>query len=523
MFLTLFSLIWNRNVSFGCLQDPPLFQGSPLRVPGFQCYVSNIFGCKKRVATYVNLSLARDLNYLCFSPTIDVLQLVLSRNDGRPVLGGSESFALINTYNRQVDGVNTVKAADLFTEDFDPSQVVGDLNVHTLYTDPTRNMSSAERQKGEQYFRVAGLRGFAIINKPGVYNRTPDNINDRPSVIDYTLANRQVADFVKTWKTNILHTGSDHTAIVTSITSTPYVMARPSPDWGKITWKVEGKPNAVIEEEVWKLMDPTINSEHATSFRWTRETEPENAVDDFDFNLSLLIYTIKKHAPMKRPCRWSKPWWTPKLTQLRKDFTCTARKAKMDPTLTQNAKEKKKAYQFSVKRVKAAQWRSFLENAKKNDVWTAYQFTKKRLGFMVPGGHAHVSASSLNESIMQHFFPPNPSLVALRPSVFVKLEEKDEVDATEVSQSLLKCSNNSAPGPDLVPYGVWKGIHTVNRHVIPKLINHLLSWSIHPPALKDSLGILLAKSAKGDSDALASYRVIALMQTFSKIAERIIN
>ena len=93
---------------------------------------------------------------------------------------------------------------------------------------------------------MAGLQGFAIINKPGVYTRTPDNINDRPSVIDYIVANRQLADFVKTWKTNIPHTCSDHTAIVTSITSAPYVTARPSPNWGNITWKVEGKPNAVI-------------------------------------------------------------------------------------------------------------------------------------------------------------------------------------------------------------------------------------------------------------------------------------
>jgi len=219
---------------------------------------------------------------------------------------------------------------------------------------------------------VTGLRGFAIINEPGVYTRTPDNINDRPSVIDYTLANRQLANFVKTWKTNIPHTGFDHTAIVTSITSTPYVAASPSPNWGKISWKVEGKPNAVIEEEVRKLMDPTINSEHTTSFNRTKETEPENAVDDFDFNLSLLIHTIKKHAPMKRPCRWLKPWWTPELTQLRQDFTCATRKAKMDPTLTQNAKEKKKAYQSNVKRAKVSHWRSFLENAKKNDVWTAH-------------------------------------------------------------------------------------------------------------------------------------------------------
>jgi len=523
VFLTLFLLIRNRNVSFVCLQDPPLFQGSPLRAPGFQCYVSNIFGFKKRVATYVNLSLVKDFNYLCFSPAVDILRLVLSRNDGRPVLGGFDSFSLINTYNRQVDGVNTVKATDLFTDNPHPFLVVGDLNVHTLYTDPTRNMSSAERRKGEQYFRVAGLRGFAIINEPGVYTRTPENTNDRPSVIDYTLANRQLADFVKTWKTNIPHTGSDHTAMITSITSAPYVTARPSPNWGKITWKVKGKSNVVIEEEIKKLMSSAVNDEHATSLKWTRESEPDNAVDNFEFNLSLLIHTIKKHAAMKRPCRWSKPWWTPELTKLRKDFTCAARRAKMDPSLTQDAKEKKKPYQSTVKRAKAAHWRTFLENAKKNDVWTAHQFTKKRLDDTVPGGHVHKSASSLNESIMQHFFPLNPSLVALQQPAFVKLEERDKVDASEVSQALQKCSNSSAPGPDQVPYGVWKGIHAVNHHVILKLINHLLSWSIHPPSLKDSLGILLPKPAKGDYFAFASYRVIALMQTFSKIAERIIN
>ena len=46
---------------------------------------------------------------------------------------------------------------------------------------------------------------------------------------------------------------------------------------------------------------------------------------------------------------------------------------------------------------------------------------------------------------------------------------------------------------------------------------------MHPPALNDTLGILLPKPAKEDYDAFSSYRVIALMQIFSKIAERIIN
>ena len=141
----------------------------------------------------------------------------------------------------------------------------------------------------------------------------------------------------------------------------------------------------------------------------------------------------------------------------------------------------------------------------------------------MPGGHAYTSASTLNESIMLHFFPLNPCPVALQWPVFLQFEEQDEVDVADVSQALQKCSNNSGPGPDQVPYRVWKDIHSVNCHVIWKLVNHLLSWSIHPLSLKDSLGMLLPKAGKGHYNAFVSYRGIALIQTFSKIAKRIIN
>ena len=76
MFLTLFSLIRNRNVSFMCLQDPTLFPGGQLRAPGFQCDFSNFLGFKQRVATYVNLPLAKDFNYLYFSSSVDGFRLV---------------------------------------------------------------------------------------------------------------------------------------------------------------------------------------------------------------------------------------------------------------------------------------------------------------------------------------------------------------------------------------------------------------------------------------------------------------
>ena len=105
---------------------------------------------------------------------------------------------------------------------------------------------------------------------------------------------------------------------------------------------------------------------------------------------------------------------------------------------------------------------------------------------------------------MQHFFPPNSNQGNTSLPEYVEREDTKLVDTMEVTMALRKCSNTSAPGPDQVPYGVWKGIHRTEPEVIPTLLNDLFRWSIHPPALKDDLGILLPKPDKEAYDAFSS-------------------
>ena len=38
-------------------------------------------------------------------------------------------------------------------------------------------------------------------------------------------------------------------------------------------------------------------NEHTASFKRTPEAEHENAINNFEFNLSLLIHSVKKYAP----------------------------------------------------------------------------------------------------------------------------------------------------------------------------------------------------------------------------------
>jgi len=104
-----------------------------------------------------------------------------------------------------------------------------------------------------------------------------------------------------------------------------------------------------------------------------------------------------------------------------------------------------------------------------------------------------------------------------------ELIDSDRVTAGEVSETLEKCSNKSAPGADQVRYRVWKNIHRIEGKIIPKLVEDMLEWAIHPPMLKESTGIILPKPGKNDSTDCPSFRVITLMQIFSKIVERIIN
>jgi len=106
----------------------------------------------------------------------------------------------------------------------------------------------------------------------------------------------------------------------------------------------------VIEDELKVLMGNEGEGRNSTVFKWTKEGDSENAIEDFEHNISLLIHTIKKHAPIKRPCKWSKSWWTPKLIQLRKDFTVKTRKAKEDPGGVGDARQAKKKYQNEIKK-----------------------------------------------------------------------------------------------------------------------------------------------------------------------------
>ena len=182
----------------------------------------------------------------------------------------------------------------------------------------------------------------------------------------------------------------------------------------------------------------------------------------------------------------------------------------------------RKAYRKAMLKQKKAYWNGFLASAKKNDVWTAHQFTKIRVPNRVPG-EDQSTPEAVEATIMSHFFPPgdNPA-GATPPKQHETGYRGDAIAVAEISEILAKCSKKSAAGPDRLPYRVWKGIHSVNQNIIPGLVEEMLTWGIHPPMLKEATGVILPKPNKDNYTDCASFRVIALMQRLSKIAERVV-
>ena len=66
-------------------------------------------------------------------------------------------------------------------------------------------------------------------------------------------------------------------------------------------------------------------------------------------------------------------------------------------------------------------------------------------------------------------------------------------------------------------------MHRVAPHLIHDLLSPLVTYGSHPLTLKRADGIVLNKPGKPSYDSPSSFRVIVLLQTFSKILERIMN
>jgi len=126
----------------------------------------------------------------------------------------------------------------------------------------------------------------------------------------------------------------------------------------------------------------------------------------------------------------------------------------------------------------------------------------------------------MNEVLLDHLFPPKEPFSLpprLRP-----YKKAPPLTKEEISTALSKWSPISARCPDRVPYSTWKQVNKINPPLLLQILSPLVSLGYHPASLKGSNAIVLDKPGNASYEFPASFRIIVLIRTFSKILERII-
>jgi len=307
----------------------------------------------------------------------------------------------------------------------------------------------------------------------------------------------------RSWDSSSLpSTGSDHAPIAITVRPPTPHNDKPRPRWQEADW-----PNLTERLQNWLIPPPP-------------ETPSPSQLDQW-FSSALLALTtvVETTAPRSRPSPRSKSWWTPLLTTLRKEFTKASRKAKkiQTPDSYSIARQSKLGYFKALKRAKASYWADFLAKTSPDNICTAKQLVALRKTPRFPSLPHASGPVAINNALLDHFFPPKyplPSRGRLKknPSATPLTQE-------DIKLALSKSSPSSAPGPDGIPYSVWKRVNLINPAILLKLLSPLVAFGYHSSSLKTANRVILDKPGKASYDSPASFRIIVLLKTISKILE----
>ena len=429
---------------------------------------------------------------------------------GVDIFGKSFShFPVLDLYNLWTKRTSPMTVSPLvaFPEPSYPTLVVRDFNIHHRLPNPLHSHSAEELATSFPSFSWSSEIGFGLLNQPGVYTRLPLSGSGRPSVLDLSFASPSLLPFCKMLNTPLPSTGSDHVPIQIILShpfSSPPCL---SPNRSLTDWHT-----LVQLHNDFAVPPPPPLPTRLSLEAW------------FDQHFSRRTTLLTSHTPTKRPSYPSKPWWSPLLSLLRKEFDSTTRKARSShlPADSTAANYSTNGYFKSIKAAKAAHWRSLQASATLRSIWTVKKRSLGKLAPRFPSLLDAITPIQINDALLNHFFPPQPARPL--PSILRPFADCTALTVEEISTALTKCSPSSAPGPDTIPYSVWKSlqVHRIAPDILISLLGPLLLFGHHPASMKMANGVVLDKAGKPSPHSPSSFRIIVLLQTVSKILEWIV-
>jgi len=301
-------------------------------------------------------------------------------------------------------------------------------------------------------------------------------------------------------------TGYHHLPIPITIAYLIRAVPPPAPNWVRTDWPT-------LEP---LLKETIVPAPPDLATRYSMENR-------LDSHLNTLIALLKVHIRLRRLSIRAKPFWSPLLTILQKEFQSSAQKARdsNDPQDRAVAKLSKQGYLKSIKAAKAPQWKSFLGEATPRTIWTGKKFAVGRGRPRFPNLPDSPSPEPVNNALLTHFFQQKP--LPIVPSILRPHKGCDHLFPREISAGLRKCCSCSRPGPDTIPYSVWKRVDLTTPRLLPDLLGTVLKSDYHSVFMNKGNSIVLDKPGKPSCDSPASFRVIFRLLTVSKSLDRVVT
>jgi len=241
---------------------------------------------------------------------------------------------------------------------------------------------------------------------------------------------------------------------------------------------------------------------------------------------TLMLVGSSHSSPLTPPCHvlppGLNPGGPPLLSHLRSALHSVSRtyRSSRDPYDQSAQCSARRSYFSAIKKANFAHWSSYLSSLTPSSVWEAKKLASGKQGTRFPSFPDQDTPEGINTALLTHFFPSTPPPTSA-PLTLSPYSDYFPLSQGEVALALSQSSNTSAPGPDTISYDVWKKVHRSCPALLTSLLSPLLQYGHHPSSLKKANGVVLDKPGKASYDTPASFRVIVLLETLSKILEQV--
>lgn len=398
-----------------------------------------------------------------------------------------------------------------------------DLNRHDVLWGGIAGVAPDRRDEGIQVVNLAQEYGLQSLLTPGTVTwEQPGGV--ARSSIDVILASEGMVECQTCCRVYGTDHGSDHKPI-----EMRFHLVADAPR--------DRRRKLQFQKADWKTIGHAIATRLPLSDIPGRISEDELEKCAVHFT-SVVTEEIHSRVPWAKPSPYVKRWWTPELTVLRSNMTAARNAVTTQRRRGEALDEVQEKFSLAKRRFcqemetqKKRHWHDFL--ADQNNIWKANSISKLvSRETRIPTLHNESRTAETDEEkadvLMESFFPippPPQGPLATRQAEegqHTRVGPLPAVTDEEIERAITRPNPNKAPGPDEIPFSVWRQLLPHTREWIKWLYQASMSLGHVPRQWREASIVVLRKPGKKDYSNPRAYRPISLLPTISKGLESIV-